>query len=138
MVNTMQVNLDSINLTDDQFYQICQNNRDLRFERNAKGDLIIMPPTGGETSRQNSEIIYQLQAWNRQTQLGITFDSSTGFTLPNGADRSPDASWIPWEKWQTLTPQQREKFLPLCPDFVVKLRSPSDNLKPLQEKMQEY
>ncbi len=138
MVNTVQINLDAINLTDDQFYQICQNNRDLRFERNAQGDLIIMPPTGGETSQRNSEITYQLQAWNRQYKLGVTFDSSGCFTLPNGADRSPDASWIPLEKWENLTPQQQEKFLPLCPDFVIELRSKSDRLKPLQEKMQEY
>ncbi|MGK7933215.1 MAG: Uma2 family endonuclease [Microcystaceae cyanobacterium] len=138
MVNKVQVNLDSIYLTNDQFYQICQNNRDLRFERNTKGDLIIMPPTGGETSRKNSEITYKLYPWNHQSKLGITFDSSGGFTLPNGANRSPDASWISLEKWENLTPQQREKFLPLCPDFVIELRSPSDNLKPLQKKMQEY
>jgi Uma2 family endonuclease len=125
-------------LTDEQFYQLCQDNRDLRFERNSNGDMVIMPPTGGETSNRNSEITYQLQAWNRQNKLGVTFDSSGGFTLPNGADRSPDASWIPLEKWNSLTSQQRQKFLPLCPDFVIELRSPSDNLKSLQDKMKEY
>ena len=97
-----------------------------------------MPPTGGETSNRNIEISYQVQAWSRQSKLGIAFDSSAGFTLPNKADRSPDASWIPLEKWNNLTPQQRQKFLPLCPDFVIELRSPSDSLKTLQNKMKEY
>lgn len=136
--NTVKINLDSTHLTDEQFYQICQNNRDLRFERNVQGDLIIMPPTGGETSRRNAKLTQQLGNWTDRDGTGICFDSSGGFTLPNGADRSPDASWIPLEKWENLTPKQREKFLPLCPDFVIELRSPSDNLKPLQEKMQEY
>ncbi|MGK7932947.1 MAG: Uma2 family endonuclease [Microcystaceae cyanobacterium] len=138
ITNTVQVNLDFLNLTHEQFYHICQNNQNLRFERNAKGDLIIMPPTGGETGNRNSEITYQLQGWSRNNRLGISFDSSTGFILPNSATRSPDASWISLEKWENLTSQQRQKFLPLCPDFVIELRSPSDSLKPLQEKMQEY
>jgi Uma2 family endonuclease len=138
MVDTVQLNLEDIQLTDEQFYQICQNNRDSRFERNAKGDLIIMPPTGGETSHKNAKLTQQLGNWTDQDGTGICFDSSGGFTLPNGADRSPDASWIPLEKWDNLTPQQREKCLPLCPDFVIELRSSSDRLKPLQEKMQEY
>ncbi|NES80597.1 MAG: Uma2 family endonuclease [Moorea sp. SIO2B7] len=128
----------SIELTDEQFFQLCLNNRELRFERNAKGDLIIMSPAGGETSNRNIEIAYQLQAWSRQKNLGVAFDSSGGFKLPNGADRSPDASWIPLEKWNALTSEQQQKFLPLCPDFVIELRSPSDNLKPLQNKMKEY
>ncbi|MGK7886134.1 MAG: Uma2 family endonuclease, partial [Crocosphaera sp.] len=115
-----------------------QDNRDLRFERNSNGDILIMPPTGGETGNRNIEIAYQVQAWSRQNKLGIAFDSSTGFKLPNKADRSPDASWIPLEKWNNLTPQQRQKFLPLCPDFVIELRSPSDSLKTLQNKMKEY
>ncbi|GBF82744.1 Uma2 family endonuclease [Aphanothece sacrum] len=138
MVDSVQINLDSLNLTDEQFYQICQDNRDLRFEKNAKGDLIIMPPTGGETGERNSEINFQIQLWNKEYKLGKVFDSSTGFKLPNGADRSPDASWIPLEKWDNLTPKQRQKFLSLCPDFVIELCSPSDSLKPLQEKMIEY
>jgi Uma2 family endonuclease len=125
-------------LSDEQFYQLCSANRDLRLERTATGELIIMPPTGGETSRKNSEIIVELGLWNRQTQLGIVFDSSGGFKLPNGADRSPDASWIPLTKWDNLTSVEQEKFLPLCPDFVIELRSPTDTLKPLQEKMLEY
>ncbi|MUG97885.1 Uma2 family endonuclease [Scytonema sp. UIC 10036] len=127
-----------INLTDEQFFQLCQNNRDLRFERTANGELIIMPPTGGETSDRNADLTYQLRGWNRQSNLGKSFDSSGGFKLPNGADRSPDASWIKIERWAALTVEEREKFLPLCPDFVVELRSPSDSLEKLQAKMQEY
>lgn len=138
MVSSVEINLDAIHLTDEQFYQICQDNRDLRFERNTQGDLIIMPPTGGETSNRNSEITYQLQAWNRQHKSGITFDSSGGFKLPNGADRSPDAAWIPLDKWNALTPEQQRKFLPLSPDFVIELLSPSDTLENTQKKMREY
>ena len=138
MINPLEINCDSLQMTDEQFFQLCQDNRDLRFERNRNGDILIMPPTGGETGNRNSSINYQLYAWNLQNKLGITFDSSTGFKLPNKADRSPDASWIPLEKWNNLTPQQRQKFLPLCPDFVIELRSPSDSLKTLQNKMKEY
>ena len=136
----MDITLDfqSIELTDEQFYQLCLNNRNLRFERNANGDLLIMSPTGGETGNRNIELAYQLQAWSRQNQLGLAFDSSTGFKLPNGADRSPDAAWIPLAKWERLTSQQQQKFLPLCPDFAVELLSPSDKLEKTQDKMQEY
>ncbi|NEO28439.1 MAG: Uma2 family endonuclease [Kamptonema sp. SIO4C4] len=128
----------TINVTDDQFYQICAANREFRLERNAKGEIEIMPPTGGETSRQNSQICLELGLWNRQTQAGIVFDSSGGFRLPNGANRSPDAAWIPLNKWNTLTPEERTKFLPFAPDFALELRSASDDLSPLQAKMQEY
>jgi Uma2 family endonuclease len=128
----------TIDLTEDQFFELCQNNRDLKFERTASGVLTIMPPTGGETSNRNMELSYQLQAWSRQNNLGKAFDSSGGFKLPNGADRSPDASWVKRDRWDTLTSKQREKFVPLCPDFLVELRSASDALKPLQNKMREY
>lgn len=127
-----------IELTDEQFFQLCQNNRDLQFERTASGELLITPPTGGETGNRNIELSYQLQSWSRQNNLGKAFDSSSGFKLPNGADRSPDASWVRRERWDALTPEQKEKFLPLCPDLAVELRSPSDSLKKTQEKMQEY
>jgi len=127
-----------IKLTDEQFFQLCQNHRDYRFERTALGELIIMPPTGGETGKSNFELSVQLGIWNKQNNLGVAFDSSTAFKLPNGADRSPDASWVRKERWDALTPKQREKFPPLCPDFVVELRSPSDSLQKLREKMQEY
>ena len=128
----------SIDLTDEQFFQLCQNNGDLRFERTASGEIIIMPPTGGETSNRNIELAYQLQAWSRQNNLGKPFHSNGGLTLPNGAVRAPDASWLKLERWEALTPQQRQKFLPLCPDFVVELLSPTDSLKQTQLKMQEY
>ncbi len=137
-MTALTLNLDSIKLTDEQFFQLCQDNRDLRFERNANGDLIIMSPTGGETSNSNAGLTAQLWVWNQQTKQGKVFDSSGGFKLPNGADRSPDASWIPLERWNALTPEERTKFLPLCPDFVIELLSPSDSLKALQQKMQEY
>jgi len=128
----------AIHLTDEQFYQLCQANRDVRFERTAEGELIVMPPTGGETGDRNSEMNFQLRAWNKQTRLGKVFDSSTGFKLPNGADRSPDAAWVRLEQWEALTPEQRQKFPPLAPDFAIELRSATDELKPLQAKMQEY
>ena len=127
-----------IKLTDDQFYELCRKNPDVKFERNAKGELIIMSPTGGETGNCNSEINANFVIWNRQTKLGKVFDSSTGFKLPNGADRSPDVAWIKQERWDTLTPQQKEKFPPIAPDFVLELMSPSDTLQKIQEKMQEY
>jgi Uma2 family endonuclease len=125
-------------LTDEQFFQLCQHNRDLKFERTAQGEILIMPPTGGETGNRNVELAFQLQAWSRQNNLGIAFDSSTGFKLPNGANRSPDASWVRIERWEALSREQRQKFVPLCPDFVIGLRSPSDSLQEIQEKMQEY
>ena len=127
-----------IDLTDEQFFQLCQNNRELKFERTPSGELIIMPPTGGTTGKRNSDLNFQIKAWNRQYNLGEVFDSSTGFKLPNGADRSPDASWVRIERWEALTSEEKDKFLPLCPDFVVELRSPSDSLLTLRSKMEEY
>ncbi|NEQ73161.1 MAG: Uma2 family endonuclease [Okeania sp. SIO2C9] len=138
-MNSYTLKLDSIiDLTDEQFFQLCQKNQDLRFERNAKGDLIIMSPTPGETSNTNAGLIAQLWNWNAKTKLGKIFDSSGGFKLPSAANRSPDASWIPIEKWNNLTPEQREKFLPFCPDFLIELMSPSDSLPKTREKMKEY
>jgi Uma2 family endonuclease len=138
-MNALTVNLKPVlELTDEQFFQLCQANRDLRFERTATGELIIMPPTGGETGNRNAGLTAQLWIWNEQNKLGIAFDSSTGFKLPNGADRSPDASWLRLERWNALTKEEKTKFIPLCPDFVVELLSPSDSLKVAQEKMREY
>ena len=128
----------SIKLTGEQFALICSRNRDLRLELTATGELVIMPPTGGETGIKNSDLNYQLQAWNCKYKLGVVFDSSTGFKLPNGATRSPDAAWIKKEKWESLTSQQKKQFIPLCPDFAIELRSNSDNLSDLQDKMREY
>jgi len=138
MMTVVEIKFESWQLSDEQFFQLCQDNRDLRLERSAKGDLIIMPPTGGETSNSNAGITAQLWLWNNLHKLGVVFDSSTGFKLPNGADRSPDAAWIPLEKWQALTPQQKERFLPLSPDFVIELMSPSYSLETARKKMQEY
>ena len=127
-----------IQLTDEQFFQLCQVNRDLRFERTATGELIVMPPAGGETGNRNAGLTAQLWVWNEQIKEGIVFDSSTGFKLPNSANRSPDAAWVKIERWNALSQQQKERFLPLCPDFVIELLSPSDSLKVAQEKMKEY
>lgn len=128
----------STQLSDDQFYELCLANRDLRIERTANGELILMPPVGGETSRRNASLSAYLWTWNERSQLGEVFDSSCGFKLPNGADRSPDASWVALARWNALTDEQKEKFPPICPDFVMELRSDSDRLSPLQLKMQGY
>ena len=125
-------------LTDRQFQQICQDNRNLNFERSAKGDLIIMAPTGGSTGSRNAGLTAKLWIWNETTQLGIAFDSSTGFKLPNGADRSPDAAWVTIDRWNALSIDEQNRFIPLYPDFVVELMSPSDSRSVLQTKMQEY
>jgi Uma2 family endonuclease len=125
-------------LTSDQFYDLCRVNPDYRIERTAHGDLMFMAPTGGETGHRNVEVSADFVIWNRQAQLGFVFDSSTGFHLPNGADRSPDVAWVERDRWNRLTPAQREKFPPLAPDFVLELMSPSDSLGEAQSKMEEY
>ncbi|BAY37698.1 hypothetical protein NIES2111_20380 [Nostoc sp. NIES-2111] len=127
-----------LQLTDEGFEQIVAANRDLRLELTAKGELVIMSPTGGETGNRNFDLLGQLWFWNSQNNLGKAFDSSTGFKLPNGATRSPDASWVEMARWNALTPQQRKKFLPLCPDFVVELVSETDDVEDTQAKMVEY
>ena len=129
---------ETLKVSQEQFAELAQINQDVRLELTAKGELIIMPPTGGETGNRNFELDGQLWLWNRQKRLGKAFDSSTGFVLPNGANRSPDASWIKMERWSELTPQQRQKLLPLCPDFAVELVSESDRIANTREKMQEY
>ena len=138
-MNSLTISLESvIDLTDEQFFQFCRKNSDLRIERNAQGDITIMAPEVGGTGMRSASITTDLSVWNRKTKLGFTFGSSTGFKLPNGSDRSPDASWILKERWEELTTEQQSKFAPICPDFVVELMSPSDNLKVTQAKMQEY
>ncbi|AFZ03064.1 Uma2 family endonuclease [Calothrix sp. PCC 6303] len=138
-MTALTLNINSIiKLTKEQFYQLCEENPDLKLERNAQGELIIMPPTGGETGRSNSSINAQIWFWNEQRQLGEVFDSSTGFTLPSGSDRSPDVSWVEKSRWDALTKEQKERFIPLCPDFVIEILSPNDSLKKTQQKMQEY
>ena len=127
-----------LNLTDEQFYELCRTNPEIKFERTPGGSLLIMAPTGGETGNRNSEINAELVLWNRQNQLGKVFDSSTCFKLPEGGDRSPDLAWIRQDRWDALTPNQKEKFPPIAPDFVMELMSPSDGLAESQAKMQEY
>lgn len=127
-----------VQMTDDQFFEFCQINRELRIERTAKGQLIVMPPTGSGTGNRNSKLNQQLSNWTDVDGTGLSFDSSSGFTLPNGAMRSPDAAWIKLERWNALSEEQQEKFAPICPDFIVELKSPTDSLKVLQDKMEEY
>jgi Uma2 family endonuclease len=128
----------AIEITDDEFFAFCQLNRDLRFERTAEGDIIVMAPTGGETGNRNADITAQLVTWTKRDGTGAAFDSSTGFKLPNGADRSPDGSWVRKSRLAALTHEQKLKFLPLCPDFVIELLSPTDALAVTQAKMSEY
>ncbi len=138
-MNALILNLPPIlKLTDEQFEQLAAANRDLRLELTALGELVIMPPTGGNTGKRNIDLSFQIQAWNRQNQLGVAFDSSTAFRLPNGAKRSPDASWVRQARWDALTPEQQDTFPPLCPDFAVELRSRTDSLEELRAKMREY
>ncbi|MBD3882361.1 Uma2 family endonuclease [Phormidium tenue FACHB-886] len=134
----LMMNLHQVHLTDEQFYQLCVNNPELNIERNAKGALIVMPPVGGESGNREADFIIDLGNWNRQTGLGKVFSSSTVFMLPAGGDRSPDVAWVELSRWQSLTPEQRQKFPPIAPDFVIELRSRTDKLELLQEKMQEY
>ncbi|WP_299408552.1 Uma2 family endonuclease [Acaryochloris sp. IP29b_bin.148] len=134
------LNLDSLTseLTHEQFYELCIANQDIAMERSPQGELIIMPPVGGESGIGEANYITDLNIWNRQTGLGKVFSSSAVFNLPGGGDRSPDAAWVQLKRWEALTPEQRKKFPPICPDFVIELRSESDRLQPLQSKMQEY
>jgi len=127
-----------ISMSEDSLFDFCQLNSHLRIERSSTGELIIMSPAGSETGNRNAKLMQQLANWTDRDGTGIEFDSSAGFILPNGSTRSPDASWIKLTKWNTLSDRQKTKFAPICPDFVVEIRSPSDGLKPLQDKMIEY
>jgi Uma2 family endonuclease len=128
----------SVGLTDDQFFRLCSDNHDLRIEMTAQKELIIMSPTNMETGRKNATINARLFNWAEQDGTGYCFDSSSELTLPNGAKRSPDACWIPKNRWNRLTKEEKEKFTEICPDFVIELRSTSDRLADVEEKMQEY
>ena len=125
-------------MSDRQFYDFCRTNPDLRIERNANGEIIVMPPAFADTGNRNGRILGQLYVWAEADGTGEVFDSSAGFTLPNGAMRSPDAAWILSSCWNALNPDQQASFAPIAPDFVVELRSSSDPLTSLQEKMAEY
>jgi Uma2 family endonuclease len=137
-MTALTLNLESItHLTHEQFRKLCRDNRDIRLELTAKGELIVMPPTGWESGNRNANLTTDLNIWNRKAKAGMVFDSSTGFILPNGATRSPDAAWVALERINALNPNP-DGFLPLAPDFVIELRSSSDSLKTLQDKMIEY
>ncbi len=127
-----------IKMNDNQFFEFCNANRDVRIERNAQGEVIIMPPTGWNTGDGNSEINFQLRLWKKKDKTGKCVDSSTGYVLPNSAIMSPDASWILKERLDKLSSDQRQKFLPIAPDFVIELCSQSDSLSKLKTKMKEY
>ena len=134
----LMLNVQSVDLTDEQFYRLCSDNRDLRFELTAQRELLIMSPTGSKTGWRNGKITQHLFNWTELDGTGVGFDSSAGFTLPNGAKRSPDASWVRREVWDALTDEEQDEFVPICPDFAVELRSPTDSLEDLHEKMTEY
>ena len=136
---TLRLNLRSVmELTDERLYLLCQANRELRFERTPQGELLLTAPTAGETGRRNAKLTQHLANWADMDGSGLVFDSSTGFVLPNGAMRSPDAAWLRHSRWESLRPDQKQTFIPLCPDFVIELHSGTDSLQALQDKLQEY
>lgn len=128
----------AVHLSDEQFYELCGLNPDLKLERTATGKLIIMPLTGGETGNYNAEINAEFVLWNRRTQRGKVFDSSTGFKLPGGGNRSPDVAWIEETSWNALSREQKRSFPAIAPDFVLELLSPTDSIERVQAKMREY
>ena len=133
------INFDVITkINDEQFYQLCRYNPELNLERNQQGEIIILPPTGCETGNYNAELIVEFGMWNRQKKLGKVFDSSTCFKLPKGSNRSPDVAYIKKERWDKLTDEEKTKFSPIAPDFVLELMSKTDSLRQTQKKMEEY
>lgn len=137
-MNTFVLNTSSLSFTEEEFFRFCQDNDNLRFERTADKQIIVMAPTGSETGLKNSDINFELALWNRRTKLGYVFDSNTGFTLPNMAVRSPDASWIRKDRWEKLEKLDQSRFAHICPDFVIELKSNSDELNYLKDKMKEW
>ena len=137
-VEYLMLTLPNAGFTDDQFYEFCQVNENLKIERNSKGEIIIMALTGGKTGNRNAEVNAEFVIWNRQKKGGFVFDSSTGFSIPNGATYSPDLAWVTHERWNALTEEQKEKFVPLCPDFMVELLSTSQDVEALESKMTEF
>lgn len=132
------LNAESAGLTPEKFFRLCADNPELRLELTARKEIVIMPPAGGESSWDTGEIFGQLRDWTKRDGTGRALESSAGYILPNGAIRAPDASWLTKKKWDAISPNQRKKFLPVCPDFVVEVRSPSDTLSEQQAKMAEY
>jgi Uma2 family endonuclease len=135
---SMSIDLSTLKLTDEQFYQLCITNPNLLLELTTAGSLIVMSPVGGESGGREADLITDLNIWNRQTQLGKVFSSSTIFKLPLGSQRSPDAAWVELSRWNALSPEDQQRFPPLAPDFVIELRSRTDELSALQAKMTEY
>lgn len=129
---------ENVRFTPTAFKELCSKNRDLQAELSQDGNLIIMAPTGGSSGWRNSKLTYQLEAWIMIHQDGVAFDSSTVFQLPNGAMRGPDAAWVRSERWEALSVDEQDGFPPLCPDFVLELRSKTDSLTKLEAKMEEY
>lgn len=127
-----------VKLTPEQFCRLCESNPEAKLEMTSLGELVVMSPTGGMSGNRNIKLSYRLERWTEEDGTGIAFDSSTMFKLPNGAFRSPDASWIPLDRWNQLSLEEQETFPPICPDFVIELRSKTDSLRSLQDKMQEY
>ncbi len=132
------LHLKAVQLSEEQFLRLCEENSELRLELTAQGELIIMPPTEIATGKRNSRLTRHLDIWAEADSSGFACDSSTLFTLPNGAKRSPDASWVRQARWDALSPEEKKGFARICPDFVIELRSPTDRLPDLQSKMQEY
>jgi Uma2 family endonuclease len=135
---TVHLPAGTLDWSEEEFFQFCQANRDLRIERSAEGEIIVMPPAGGYSGFESGEVFGQLRAWAIKDRSGIAFDSSTGFRLPNGGMRSPDAAWVQLSRLEKLSPREKEQFIPLCPDFVIEVASPSDKVSDLRAKMQEY
>lgn len=127
-----------MNWSEDEFFEFCQTNRDLRIERSAKGEILVMSPAGGYSSYESGEVFRQLSMWATGDRTGVAFGSNSGFLLPNGGMRAPDAAWVQLSRLQKLSHREKEKFIPLCPDFLIEVASPSDTISELKEKMEEY
>ncbi len=137
-MEALTIDFSTASFTDDQFYYLCRQNEAFCFEMTAQGEVIVMSPVGGDSGEREADFITDVKIWNRASALGHVFSSSTMFRLPNGAKRSPDAAWVETNRWNSLTPAERQKFPPISPDFVIELRSATDSLKVLRDKMQEY
>jgi Uma2 family endonuclease len=125
-------------MTDDELLRFCAANGDLRVEREANGEILVMTPAGSKTGKKNTDVIIDLGMWNRENDRGVVFESNTGFTLPDGSMLSPDAAWVERRRWEALSDRDQERFAPICPDFVIELRSPSDSLPELKDKMERW
>src|ERR1035438_7066112 len=134
----LEIKTDTVNLTEEQFFNLCARNKELRIERDKHKNIIIMSPTGAKTGNYNIKIGSKVEIWNEKNDLGFTFDSNTGFTLPTGAMRSPDVAWIPKDKWNNISEEEQERFPNVCPDFIIEIVSKSDSVKQQQEKMEEW